>query len=86
MFDAVLSEKSDSGQEAGLSKVETTQLPQGDVLVDVAWSTLNYKDALAITGASPVVRSFPIVLGIDFAGFVAESSHSDFKPEGRAIP
>ena len=59
MFDAVLIEKSDSGQEAGLSKIDTSRLPQGDVLVDVAWSTLNYKDALAITGASPVVRSSP---------------------------
>ncbi|MBO9653366.1 MAG: oxidoreductase [Agrobacterium tumefaciens] len=85
MFDAVLIEKSDSGQEAGLSKVETAQLPQGDVLVDVAWSTLNYKDALAITGASPVVRSFPMVPGIDFAGVVAESSHSDFKPGDRVV-
>jgi acrylyl-CoA reductase (NADPH) len=70
MFDAVVIKKSDSGQEAGLSKVETAQLPQGDVLVDVAWSTLNDKDALAITGASPVVRSFPMVPGIDFAGVV----------------
>lgn len=48
MFDAVLIEKSDSGQEAGLSRIDTSQLPQGDVLVEVAWSTLNYKDALAI--------------------------------------
>lgn len=85
MFDAVVIRKSDSGQEAGLSKVETAQLPQGDVLVDVAWSTLNYKDALAITGASPVVRSFPMVPGIDFAGVVAESSHSDFKPGDRVV-
>ncbi|SDA92717.1 Alcohol dehydrogenase GroES-like domain-containing protein [Sinorhizobium sp. NFACC03] len=78
MFDAALIEKSDSGQVAGLSKIHTAQLPHGDVLVEVAWSTLNYKDALAITGASPVVRSFPMVPGIDFAGVVAESSHSDF--------
>lgn len=85
MFDAVVIKKSDSGQEAGLSKVETAQLPQGDVLVDVAWSTLNDKDALAITGASPVVRSFPMVPGIDFAGVVAESSHSDFKPGDRVV-
>ncbi|BCH22909.1 hypothetical protein MesoLjLb_26940 [Mesorhizobium sp. L-8-3] len=75
MLDAVLIEKSDSGQVAGLSAIDTPQLPQGDVLVEVAWSTLNYKDALAITGASPVVRSFPMVPGIDFAGVIAESSH-----------
>ncbi|BCH30714.1 acrylyl-CoA reductase AcuI [Mesorhizobium sp. L-8-10] len=79
MFDAVLIEKSDSGQVAGLSAIDTPQLPQGDVLVEVAWSTLNYKDALAITGASPVVRSFPMVPGIDFAGVIAESSHSAFE-------
>lgn len=85
MFDAVLIEKSDSGQEAGLSRIDTAQLPQGDVLVDVSWSTLNYKDALAITGASPVVRSFRMVPGIDFAGIVAESSHSEFKPGDRVV-
>ncbi|MCK3776851.1 oxidoreductase [Ensifer sesbaniae] len=85
MFDAVLIEKSDSGQEAGLSRIDTSQLPQGDVLVEVAWSTLNYKDALAITGASPVVRSFPMVPGIDFAGVVVESSHSAFEPGDRVV-
>lgn len=85
MFDAVLIEKSDSGQAAGLSAIDTAQLPQGDVLVDVAWSTLNYKDALAITGASPVVRNFPMVPGIDFAGVVLESSHSDFEPGDRVV-
>ncbi|MFQ6163396.1 MDR family oxidoreductase [Sinorhizobium meliloti] len=85
MFDAVLIEKYDIGQEAGLGRVDTAQLPPGDVLVDVAWSTLNYKDALAITGASPVVRSFPMVPGIDFAGVVAESSHSGFKPGDRVV-
>jgi acrylyl-CoA reductase (NADPH) len=85
MFDAVLIEKSDSGQTASLSKVETSQLPEGDVLVDVTWSTLNYKDALAITGASPVVRSFPMVPGIDFAGVVAESSHSAVQPGDRVL-
>lgn len=85
MFDAVLIEKSDSGQEAGLSKIDTSRLPQGEVLVDVAWSTLNYKDALAITGASPVVRSLLMVPGIDFAGVVAESSHSAFEPGDRVV-
>ncbi|MBB3355216.1 acrylyl-CoA reductase (NADPH) [Rhizobium sp. BK049] len=85
MFDAVLIEKFDIGQEAGLGRVDTAQLPPGEVLVDVAWSTLNYKDALAITGASPVVRSFPMVPGIDFAGVVAESSHSGFKPGDRVV-
>ncbi|SHN17417.1 acrylyl-CoA reductase (NADPH) [Roseibium suaedae] len=85
MFNAVLIDKSDSGQVAGLSRIDTSQLPPGDVLVDVAWSTLNYKDALAITGASPVVRSFPMVPGIDFAGVVAESSNPGFKPGDRVL-
>lgn len=82
---AVLIEKSESGQVAGLSRIDTSQLPQGDVLVEVAWSSLNYKDALAITGASPVVRSFPMVPGIDFAGVVVESSHSAFEPGDRVV-
>lgn len=85
MFDAVLIEKTDSRQEASLGRVETSRLPPGDVLVDVAWSTLNYKDALAITGASPVVRSFPMVPGIDFAGVVAESARPDFKSGDRVV-
>lgn len=70
MFDAILIEKSDSGQSARLTSVAPDQLPEGDVRVDIAWSTLNYKDALAITGKAPVVRSFPMVPGIDFAGVV----------------
>ena len=71
MFDAILIEKTETGQSARLARLSPDQLPQGDVTVDVGWSTLNYKDALAITGASPVVRSFPMVPGIDLAGRVA---------------
>lgn len=56
------------------------ELPQGDVLVQVAYSSLNYKDGLAITGASKVIRSFPMVPGIDFAGTVVESASADYKP------
>ena len=80
MIDAILIEKSESGQSATLTKVDPAQLPAGDVLVDVAFSTLNYKDALAITGASPVVRSFPMVPGIDFAGIVRDSANPAFNP------
>ncbi len=61
------------------------ELPEGDVLVDVAYSTLNYKDALAITGRAPVVRRFPMVPGIDFTGIVAESSHPDFEAGDRVV-
>ncbi|QIB33517.1 MDR family oxidoreductase [Ancylobacter pratisalsi] len=85
MFDALLIEKSEAGQSARLTRLDTAQLPEGEVLVDIAWSTLNYKDALAITGTSPVVRAFPMVPGIDFAGVVAESSSPAFKPGDRVV-
>ncbi len=78
MFDAILIEKDSDKQRASLSQISPTQLPEGDVLVDVAYSTLNYKDALAITGTAPVVQRFPMVPGIDFSGVVRESSHPDF--------
>ena len=80
MFDAILIDKTEEGQRTALTSLETSALPEGDVLVDVAFSTLNYKDALALTGAAPVVRRFPMVPGIDFAGIVAESSHPDLRP------
>ncbi|MCP4935861.1 MAG: oxidoreductase [bacterium] len=68
----------DSGHAAKLTQIEQSQLPDEDVLVQVEYSTLNYKDALAITGNGPVVRSFPMVPGIDLAGKVIESSSPDF--------
>ncbi|MBY0422141.1 MAG: oxidoreductase [Parvularculaceae bacterium] len=80
MFSALLIEKNDSGQTASVQKIDAAALPEGDVTVDVAYSTINYKDGLAITGKGPVVRKFPMVPGIDFAGAVAVSSHADFKP------
>ena len=85
MFDAILIEKPEDSQTVGVKGVAPDALPEGDVLVDVAWSTLNYKDALAITGAAPVVRSFPMVPGIDFSGVVKESQHPDFKPGDRVV-
>lgn len=85
MFDAILIDKTDQGQTAAMTQVSREQLPVGEVLVDVAYSTLNYKDALAITGASPVVRNFPMVPGIDFAGVVSESSHPDYKAGDRVV-
>jgi acrylyl-CoA reductase (NADPH) len=62
-----------------LGALDTAQLPEGEVRVEVAYSTLNYKDALAITGKSPVVRRFPMVPGIDFAGTVADSSDARYR-------
>ena len=53
---------------------------EGDVTVRVEWSTLNYKDGLAVTGKAPVVRRFPMIAGIDFAGTVEQSSHPQWKP------
>jgi acrylyl-CoA reductase (NADPH) len=62
-----------------------SRLPEGDVLVDVEFSTLNYKDGLAITGKGPIVRSFPMVPGIDFAGTVSSSSDPAYSPGDRVV-
>jgi acrylyl-CoA reductase (NADPH) len=79
MFSAIVIDKNDAGQTVSLQQLDDSALPEGDVTIDVAFSTLNYKDGLAITGSSPVVRKFPMVPGIDLAGTVSESSHPDFK-------
>lgn len=76
---AILVEKTDAGQTARLTDVPDASLPEGNVLVRVEYSTLNYKDALAITGKSPVIRKFPMVPGIDLAGAVEESTHPAWK-------
>ncbi|MCW9035774.1 MAG: oxidoreductase [Alphaproteobacteria bacterium] len=76
---AVLINKDDNGYGATLTDVDESQLPEGDVTVKVDYSSINFKDGLAITGSSPVVRSFPMVPGIDLAGAVETSSHPDFK-------
>ena len=75
---AILITKDDSGYKAQLETVDESQLPEGDVRIAVDYSTMNYKDSLAISGASPVVRSFPMVPGIDLAGTVMQSSSTDF--------
>lgn len=85
MFSAILIDKNDSGLNVQLAQVDEAQLPEGDVLIDVAYSTLNYKDGLAITGKSPVVRKFPMVPGIDLAGTVRESSHADWKAGDKVV-
>ena len=76
MFKAVLIEKDEAGYRAGVTEVDDAALPEGDVTVRVAYSTLNYKDGLAITGKGPVVRKFPMVPGIDLAGTVEASTHA----------
>ena len=78
MFNAIVIRQDDQQQHAAVESLSESLLPQGDVTVAVACSTVNYKDALAITGWSPVVRQFPMVPGIDFAGTVIASSSKAF--------
>ena len=79
MFKALLLENTD-GYKAGVAQIDESRLPQGDVTVKMAYSTLNYKDGLAITNKGPVVRYWPMVAGIDGAGTVIESSHPNWQP------
>jgi acrylyl-CoA reductase (NADPH) len=74
MFSAILIEKTDAGQQVSVQQLDESQLPEGDVTIDVAYSTLNYKDALAITGTSPIARVWPLVPGIDLVGKVTASN------------
>ena len=79
MFNCLLVNKDDKGYSTTYTQLPEDNLTQGNVLVKVAYSTLNYKDALAITGKAPVIRSFPMVPGIDFVGTVEHSDTDDFK-------
>ncbi|MCD5994121.1 oxidoreductase [Pseudomonas sp. CDFA 602] len=79
MFKGILIDKNEAGYHVKLSDIDEANLPAGDVTVRVSYSTLNYKDALAITGQSPIVRSFPMVPGIDLVGTVQSSESADFK-------
>ncbi len=79
MFKAIVVEKDESGYRASLKDVDDGALPAGDVTVRVDYSTINYKDGLALTGKSPVVRKFPLHAGIDFAGTVLDSSDARYK-------
>jgi acrylyl-CoA reductase (NADPH) len=85
MFKALLLQKTDAGFEAHVDPIDPNGLPAGDVLVQPAYSTLNYKDGLAITHKAPVVRVWPMVAGIDGAGTVLESSHPAWKPGDRFV-
>ncbi len=85
MFSAILIDKTDAGLAVALSQLDEAQLPEGDVTIAVDYSTLNYKDGLAITGKGPVVRKFPMVPGIDLAGTVIESSHADWKAGDKVV-
>ena len=85
MFKGIVVEKDAEGHRASVSEIDDSRLPAGDVTVRIEYSTLNYKDGLAITGKGPVVRSFPMVPGIDFAGVVEQSEHADFKAGDRVL-
>jgi len=85
MFNGILIDKDDSGYHVKLTAIDEAQLPAGDVTVRVSHSTLNYKDALAITNKGPIVRSFPMVPGVDLAGTVQDSSDPDFKPGDQVL-
>ncbi len=84
MFKAILIDKVDDKQKVSFEQLEASSLPAGEVEVDVSYSTLNYKDALALTGAAPVVRRFPMVPGIDCVGRVVKSASPEFK-EGDCV-
>ncbi|MBP6765189.1 MAG: oxidoreductase [Rubrivivax sp.] len=85
MFKALLLEKDEAGFRAAVASLDEERLPAGDVLVQPEYSTLNYKDGLALTNRSPVVRVWPMVPGIDGAGTVLQSSHPDWKPGDRFV-
>ena len=80
MFNAILIEKNENQYQSILTQLDESQLPAGNVSIAIDYSTLNYKDGLAICGASPVVRQFPMVPGIDFAGTVEKSADPEFTP------
>jgi acrylyl-CoA reductase (NADPH) len=84
-FKAIVVDKVESGQTVRLADFDEKDLMDGDVTVAVEYSTLNYKDGLALTGKSPVVRRFPMIAGIDFAGTVESSSHPAWKSGDRVI-
>src|SRR5690606_37902723 len=75
----------DSGQKAELVQIGLDDLMEGDVTVAAEYSTVNYKDGLALTGKAPVIRTWPLIPGIDFAGRVETSTHEGFKPGDRGV-
>ena len=85
MFKGILITKDDGVYQAQLQDIDDAVLPEADTTVQVEWSTLNYKDGLALTGKSPVVRRFPMVPGIDFAGTVTETSNAAWKVGDRVV-
>ncbi|MCP3391560.1 oxidoreductase [Bradyrhizobium sp. CCGB12] len=84
-FKAIRIDKADKGTTVALTQFDEAELMDGDVTVRVEWSTLNYKDGLALSGKAPVVRRFPMIAGIDFAGTVEASSHPQWKAGDKVV-
>jgi len=84
-FRAIVIDKAESGQDVRLAEFDEKNFMEGDVTVAIDWSTVNYKDGLALTGKAPVVRRFPMIPGIDFAGTVESSSHPAWKQGDKVI-
>jgi acrylyl-CoA reductase (NADPH) len=84
-FKALRIDKADKGTTAQITQFDEAELMDGDVTVRVEWSTLNYKDGLALTGKAPVVRRFPMIAGIDFAGTVEQSSNPAWKAGDKVV-
>ena len=85
-FKAIVIEKAEGGTKAALADFDEANLMDGDVTVRVEYSTINYKDGLAITGKAPVVRRFPMIAGIDFAGTVESSSQRSMETGRQGRP
>src|ERR1700676_3607722 len=79
-FKALLVTQTDGKFDASIQQLQPEALPPGEVLIRVAYSSLNYKDGLAVTGKPGVIRTFPMVPGVDFAGVVEESTSANFNP------
>src|SRR4029078_2406269 len=82
---AIVVEKDGGAQRAALQQFDEQNLMEGDVTVAVEWSTLNYKDGLALTGKAPVVGRFPMIAGLDFGGTVEQSSHPEWKAGDKVV-
>ncbi|MCV5646974.1 alcohol dehydrogenase catalytic domain-containing protein, partial [Escherichia coli] len=85
MFNALVLNQEDKRTIANIEQVDETQLPEGDVLIDVDYSSLNYKDGLAITGKGKIIRNFPMVPGIDLAGTVVSSDDARYQPGDKVV-
>lgn len=84
-FNALIIDKTNNTTQANYQSISPSQLPEGNVQIDIDYSTLNYKDALAITGKAPVIRQYPMIAGIDLAGTVSESTHSKWQTGDKVI-